>query len=420
VAPSLLLALLVIAQEPSQGRLAIAPLRGKGGDACSQRLSQTFARRVQIVPLDASVEGLTNWDELVEWIEKKGAPEADVVIVGSLNNSSIVLEAYTTHDKKLVGLKSVDTSARCKLGDEAVGVLLSWIDSIMPSTPHVAPPPSSEPPPPAPPPPAGEPPPPPEAAPKPADPKVEAPREEPYRVALRGGVAIGRRGLEFRGTTTENLRAYEVDVMPVPAITLEAYPLAGTGVWDLLEPLGLAATFSRSIGLSSARIEGGPELDTIHTEVSAMILYRWKVPFESLRFDLIPQIGYHYLGFGLRTASGAGEPDLPDVAYSSASFGIGADVPVLENVDVFGSGTYLAVLDAGQIFGAGFFQDGSARGYRVEIGMGYEATDGVIIEIAGHHLSYSLSLNPRPDARRVAQSASDTLSGIGLGLRIEL
>jgi hypothetical protein len=412
VAP-VLLALLALAQQPSSSRLAIAPLRGKGGQACSQRLGELFAERARVVPLDASVEGLTNWDELAEWIEQNGAPGAEVVIVGSLNNSSIVLEAYTTHDKKLVGLKSVDTSGRCKLGGEATALLVTWLQSVMPGqlpTQGTPPPP---------PPPPGEPV--ADAAPG-AEPAPEAAieREAPFTVALRGGVAIGRRGLEFKGATTSNLRAYEVDVMPVPAISLEAYPLAGSGIWDLIEPLGLAATFARSVGLSSARIEGGPELDTVHTELSAVLLYRWRVPLESLRFELIPQVGYHYLGFGVRSAAGATEPDLPDVAYSSISLGVGADVPVLEKVDVFGSAAYLAVLGAGQIFGAGFFEDGTARGYRVEIGMGYEAIDGLIIEIAGHHISYSLALNPRQGSVRVAESATDAISGIGLGVRVEL
>jgi hypothetical protein len=52
--------------------------------------------------------------------------------------------------------------------------------------------------------------------------------------------------------------------------------------------------------------------------------------------------------------------------------------------------------------------------------MGYQVIDGLIIDIAGHHLSYSLKLNARPGSERVAQDGSDTLSGIGLGVRIEL
>jgi hypothetical protein len=399
-----LLITLASAPEPSAVPLAVAPLRGKGGPECAVRLGEAFGDRVKLVKLDASVEGLTNWDELAEWIEKNGAPEAEVVIVGSLNNNSIVLEAYTTHDKKLIGLKSIDTAGRCKLSEESTQLLNGWISSILPAPPQPRPAEKTQ---------------------LPVEQKTEgevAPEEtdRSFAIAIRGSVAIGRRGLTFTGATTSNLRAYEVDVMPVPALELEAFPLAGTDIWEYLRPLGLSASFARSIGLSSARIEGGPKLDTIHTEVSASLLYRWQVPLESLRFTLIPEIGWHHLAFGVRSSAGGTEPDLPDVAYSAGSFGIGADVPVLKNVNIFGSASYLAVFAGGQIFSSGFFEDGSARGYRVEIGMGYEAVDGFIIEVAGHHLAYSLKLNPKPTSERAAQTGNDALSGIGLGIRVEL
>ena len=421
---SLLLALVALTPDAGATRLAVAPLRGKGGAACAHVLSDMFAERVRIVPLEAGVEGLTNWDELAEWIETNGAPEADVVVVGSLNNSSIVLEAYTTHDKKLVGLKSVDTFARCKLSADAHRLLITWLDSVLPQgstsgspRPVDVPPPSRTS----------------THAPSRTHAKVrqkrppqlkvaEAPPPEwkPFNVSIRGGISIGRRGLSFTGATTSNLRAYDVDLMPMPTLSLEAYPLAATGVWEYLRPFGLAASFSRSVGLSSARVEGGPKLDTIHTEVNAVLLYRWHVPVASLRLDLIPQVGYHFLNFGVRSGAGGTEPDLPDVAYTSISLGIGADVPVLSHVNLFGSGSYLAVLDAGQIFSSTFFAGGKAHGYRVEIGMGYEVVDGFMIEISGNHLSYSLSLNSKETDERVAQSANDSLSGIALGIRIQL
>lgn len=414
---ALLIALAAAATDPAPTRLAVAPLRGKGGDVCAKALSEVFAERVRIVTLDASVEGLTNWDELSEWIEKNGAPGADVVIVGSLNNASIVLEAYATHDKRLIGLKSVETAGRCKFSEQTRRLLIAWLDSVLPEPvpasqqkraveKQTAAPAEEA---------AVE-----QKAEAQATPEVEKKPERSFAVAVAGSIAIGRRGLSFVGTTTPNLRAYEVDVMPVPQLALEAYPLAGLDVWEYFRPLGLAATFARTVGLSSTRIEGGPELDTVHTELSATLLYRWRVPLSSLRFDLIPQVGYHHLAFGLRGSGGASEPDLPDVAYSSLAFGVGADVPVLERVNVYGAGTYLAVLDGGQIFNAGFFEQGTARGYRIELGMGYRVVEGVILQLAGHYLSYSLSLNPQLGDERVAQSATDSLSGIGLGVRIEL
>lgn len=408
--------------DPDLLRMAVAPLRGKGGAVCSRSLAEILGERVRIVPLDARVEGLTSWDELSAWIEQHGAAAADVVVVGSLGKRTIVLEAYATGKQKLLALGSIRTLARCRIGAQGRAALFDWLAKILNEPPPRAPPPSVE----------RVPPPPPakteidrDQAPAGASESAELERTarsiRQDAVELTATMSVGRRSFSLFGAMTPNLRQHEVDAMPVPALQLVAFPfVAGRGPLEHLQPLGLAADFSRAVGLSSSRTEGGPELDTVHTEVAARVFYRWPLPLESVQATVIPQIGYHHLMFALQGDPGESEPDLPDVGYSSLSFGVGVDVPVNERVTAFGAGTYLLVLDGGQIFEAGFFENGSAWGYRIELGLSYRIWEGLSARLVGHHLSYSLTLDPTPGASRVAESGQDAISGIGIGLSYAL
>lgn len=419
--------------DPDAIRLAVAPLRGKGGAACSRKIAEVLSARVRIVPLEASVEGLTSWSELSDWITKNGATDAEVVVVGSLGKKTIVLEAYATKKQKLVALGSIRTLSRCRMSHRGRAALMDWLAKILnesapaggsPSIERVPPPPPAKT----------------EAEPRPPVTgregaevtevaevekveKVEKvePTVRQVAVALAASIGVGRRNLSFTDARTPNLRQHQVDAMPVPSLRLEAFPfVAAGGLFELMRPLGVSADFSRAVGLSSARTEGGPLYDTVHTEVGARLFYRWPLPLDSIPATVIPQVGYHHVTFALQGAPGENEPDLPNVGYDSVSFGVGVEVPVKERVKLFGTGTYLLVLDGGEIFDAAFFENGSAWGYRVEIGMSYRIWEGLSARLVGHHLSYSLSLDPAPGAGRVAESGRDAISGIGLGFGYEL
>jgi hypothetical protein len=407
-------ALWPLASAANASRLAVAPLRGKGGAECAKSLAKSFGERFEIIELEGSIEELSTWEQLSEWIARHGGSEADLILVGSLGKKSIILEAYSGEERKLLGLRSVATPARCQPSRRALGELIAWIARAL-GEPE--PEPLAD---------LGEP----ELEDPPAPPgelEAAAVETEETKVAspapvlsTAASIAIGRRSLTFTGFEGSRVRSHAVDAMPVARLALDAFPIPRTGGFaDILAPLGVGVTFAHSIAVGSALVEGGVEHPTVQTEVEAALLYRYQLPFESLNAVLIPRIGYHHVGVGFAGARTLDEPDVPNVSYSSVSFGIGAEAPVYERITVFGRGSYLLLLDAGQIFRDHFFPEGSGRGYEIVIGMSYRVIDALAVEIVGHHVSYALTLDPN-GSPAVADSASDTISAIGIGASLSL
>lgn len=106
--------------------LTVAPMRGKGGQACAQAVGQVLSESMWVEPWDQgrSVEGIENFEALSRFVEKRGrALGAHIVLVGTLGSTKLILEAYDVERGALLNLARVPLSAkdggRCAMGARA-------------------------------------------------------------------------------------------------------------------------------------------------------------------------------------------------------------------------------------------------------------------------------------------------------------
>lgn len=435
----------------------VVPLTGKGGRACSKYISKKLKKQtaVQRWSGKGGANKVKTWKSLQKWMDRQeGKLDVDVLILGTLKNSKLILEAYGASHRKLLGLKKISTRSRCKLSKRGVRVFSAWIKSVIKrdqrmqaiasanTEPKKSPP--SVPPPTATPktgPKSGpkadsktDPKTDPKSDPKPGaqgagtktgtqdktgPTKVKTPRPKKRKkrrsfwIAADLEVGFSRRSLAYGGAQSANIRGYTIDAMATPALRIDVRPLR----WRFLSPLELSFEYRAAVGVESARVDGGPDLATNHAELSARLSYHWLVP--GSRFTVVPQVGFHQVSFTLRAPEvGAGEDQVPNVRFSSGLFGLGLHVPVIKRATLVASASYLLVGSAGQLLSDAFFA-GSAQGILVQAGLRYELFDQFFLYMRGHYLSYRVSVDAVAGRRRTAESASDTYSGVRGGVRFE-
>ncbi len=439
----------------------VVPLTGKGGRACSKYISKKIKKQTSVQRWSGkgSANKVKTWKSLQKWMDRQeGKLDVDVLILGTLKNSKLILEAYGASHRKLLGLKKISTRSRCKLSKRGVRVFSAWIKSVIKrdqrmqaiasantkpkKSPPSVPPPTATP--------KTGPQTDPKAGPttdpksgaqgagtktgaqagaqtgaqsgtkeKPGPTKVKTPRPKKRKkrrsfwIAADLEVGFSRRSLAYGGAQSANIRGYTIDAMATPALRIDVRPLR----WRFLSPLELSFEYRAAVGVESARVDGGPDLATNHAELSARLSYHWLVP--GSRFTVVPQVGFHQVSFTLRAPEvGAGEDQVPNVRFSSGLFGLGLHVPVIKRATLVASASYLLVGSAGQLLSEAFFA-GSAQGILVQAGLRYELFDQFFLYMRGHYLSYRVSVDAVAGRRRTAESASDTYSGVRGGVRFE-
>jgi len=125
-----------LAQSPAQDELVltVAPLRGKGGASCAASLSKLISTEMQVEPWSrgSSVEGFHDFEALSRFVEKQGrALGAQIVVVGTLRTTKLILEAYEVNGGALLNLDRVPISksaARCTVGRRGRAQVLRFAD----------------------------------------------------------------------------------------------------------------------------------------------------------------------------------------------------------------------------------------------------------------------------------------------------
>lgn len=424
-----LLSGLLLTAPPS---ISVAPIQGKGSKACTSAIRELAGQHGALAPWRAKGrEPPGRWAELERWLTAQGnVLEVDIVVLGTVSATRLVLEAYDPGRSKLIGLRRVNTAKRCKLGAQSRQVLGAWFEELVALSSGSAPPESGiglvgedreerrllaeehargadllggRP-----------------TLPEPRAAATSVIRADPAQpvstsaVSARFelGFAVVRRTFEVQGAATANLRNIELDGMPGPSFAIELSPLAGGPA--ALAPLFLSFRHHRTLGVTARRPEGGPDPEVTYTDASALAGYRltWAA------LEVSPFAGLRRTSSSLSGAGSALEPDLPDVAYLSLELGAALDVPLGSELRLFGSAAYLFVGSGGEVFSRAFFPEGSGYGLELQLGGRHHLGAGIWVLLGAGLLHYDLTLSG--GAGRVAESGADLSLSLRSGLVLEL
>ncbi len=475
-----------LAQSPAQDELVltVAPLRGKGGASCAVSLSKLINTEMQVEPWSQgySVEGFHDFEALSRFVEQNGrALGAQIVVVGTLRATKLILEAYEVNGGALLNLARVPISksaARCSVGRRGRAQVLRFADraqsaylrraksaaaraaatqaalaaeakkaspaqtssaAIAASTPQPTPA-ATEPPPAKAPPATAE-------APAAEAPVTEAPfsgsddvlrassdkpkkgqsappvlssppkKGPPPVLEVEPQVGISQRRFAFQNSEGGTLRTHQIGAMFTPGLRVRATPFA-RDARAWLRPLSLELIFRQSPTFQSRRIKDGPEVDTRYAEVAGLL--RYAIPIPSSRFVIAPELGAHSLQYSLRgLATGAAGQDTPSVGYRSLLLGIGLEAELVPNADVRLSGAYLPVLSAGRVFSAQYYPEGSAWALRIEAALTVRVLPWLVVVVTGQYTGYSLNLKTQDATEDSATTASDRTTGLRFGVRAD-
>lgn len=236
-------------------------------------------------------------------------------------------------------------------------------------------------------------------------------------LAVQAMVGIAGRKWGYVRPTTPGLRGYELDAMPAPAVQLEVFPLAGLRP-RFLAPLGIAAGYRRSVGVTSVRTEGSGSYPTTFSEAWIEARYRW-VLAQAGSTVLTPRVGFRKTAFTLGAAEdGATEGDLPNVGYPSIAFGIQIELPIKSRITLIGDAAYLLVTSPSEQLAANaFFSESSASGFVVDAGLRFHIAGAWHAQLSAGFMRYFLAFEA--DTNRAADGARDEFLTFAAGLRWE-
>jgi hypothetical protein len=170
--------------------------------------------------------------------------------------------------------------------------------------------------------------------------------------------------------------------------------------------LGLRASFSRSMALSSASEKGGAQIDGAWTNFDVGL----RLGMPSHRADLGASLSYGGFGFSFEQA-GASMIELPDVDYRFFRAGGDLQYPL---------GRFRGTLDLGYRFvlSEGVldmrFPHSSAAGVDAAAGLAMEVGGGFAIQVTGQYVRMFFDLQPQPGDVHVAGGALDQVFGVRL------
>src|SRR5262245_37027533 len=97
-----------LSAEASTQRVAVAPVRGKVGRACTRVVRDIAQTIIPLLPWETQEDGElpSTWEELSPWLNAKGHQiGVDIVVLGGTSGSRMLLEAYDLSNVRLIGLQ---------------------------------------------------------------------------------------------------------------------------------------------------------------------------------------------------------------------------------------------------------------------------------------------------------------------------
>lgn len=225
------------------------------------------------------------------------------------------------------------------------------------------------------------------------------------------GLDFGSRHFSYNDAITANLRPYDVDFVPSPAVKLELYPLAKTSM-AFLRDIGLVGGLHASPGLKS-QAPNGDKISTTWSRVDIGARVRFRLGSKPVP----PVLGFN-LGYGRETFSFPDQGlrvqnELPSVAYELFRIGLDTRVPV-GPVAIYGNLSGLPVLHSGDI--GKRIRGQTVGGVEAEAGVAWPFTSHFEARFAVDYRRFFFSFKPEPGDAIVAGGALDQIVRIELGL----
>jgi hypothetical protein len=417
----------------------VAPLQGKGAQVCTKAVAEVAKELGEVEPWKSTSKERppTTWEELSGWLGARGNEiGADIVVLGTVQGQKLILEAYDPHRVKLIGLKRLGTPKRCRFTQISHGLILDWLKRVVElqlnpgaeaeiadasdrseEKPEKEAMPSLL---------GGDPIGQPKKSDKEADKKpdglfAETPHaivrpEDGAFISAVAEMAIVSRSFSYDSPRSTSLKNYDISGMAVPGVRIEAHPLVKED--SLFAGLFTAAFLRQSVGVKSARTDGGPSYPTSFQDAGAYLAYRWVGT--QLNLAITPHAGFRRTVFLLKPASdGARELQLPNVAYASLEGGLGIDYPLKEWMTVSISGAYLKVLSSGEIFTQAFFKSGGAYAFDVGASLRFVVAPGISAIATGAYERFALHFDGIPNAQQPADGAEDAMLSLRAELRVD-
>jgi hypothetical protein len=418
----------------NEAKIAVAPLQGNNATICTKAVAELAKEIAAVEPWKSLSRDRppTTWDALSKWLAARGNEiGADVLILGTIRGQKLILEAYDPQRAKLIGLKRLVAPKGCRFSKTSKAIVTDWLKRVLElkGVPE-APPEISESTSPSaekndrpdePPPLLGG-----ERIGRPTkEVALESDRErppppkleEPALVSATGELAIVSRSFSYTTPRTANLRAYDIAGMATPGIAIEARPLAREDT--PLAPIFVRAFFRHSIGVKSARTDGGPPHPTSFLDAGASAGYRWTGALPQLAIS--PRLGYRRTQFSVwPSRDGVREDELPNVAYSSLEIGAIADYAIRDWMNASFSAAYLKVISGGEVFRQPFFQGSSSFAFDLEASLRFRIAPELSAIVGGAYQRFQLQFDAVPNALRAADGADDSMLTLRAAVRVDL
>lgn len=233
------------------------------------------------------------------------------------------------------------------------------------------------------------------------------------RMELSADLLAVNRSLSFVHLAGSELRGHEVSLAPALGLTARAFPIPRSV--PVLSSLGLQFSYWRSLSLESMRVDGGPALPTVLSAMELGLRYRFDGHEWVSGLELTPVASFHRSSFALSSLGAASEPDVPNVDYLGAKFGLEARIGLQGPVSIEAEFAFLPVFSLGsELVSQRFFEGASGYGISAKARFGMRFSESVGLLVGAELLSYSLDLEP---GRGLAVLASDRTLVVSAGLR---
>jgi hypothetical protein len=232
----------------------------------------------------------------------------------------------------------------------------------------------------------------------------QAPRRTFLEVSAGGGTVS--RWLSYNQDLFNAMSTYSLNVGPLIAGTLEAYPFAALGSGPLSH-VGIVGQIQHSVGVSSGSTTG-TSFPTTEAQYSGGLRAR----FWPGASEIGVTAGGGVEGFDV-AASGGLTPTLPNYDYTFVSASADARVPLGSAVSILARGGYMQVL-SNSLAQTGYFPRATAAGVDGQLGPAVALTDLIELRLMGEYRRYFFSMNPKPGDPHVAGGALDQYAVVTL------
>jgi hypothetical protein len=235
--------------------------------------------------------------------------------------------------------------------------------------------------------------------------------ESPALLDASVGIDFSSRHFDYNDAVTSNLRPYDVDFVPAPAVKLELYPLAKSKA-GVFRDIGLTGGFHAALGLQS-KAPDGTKIATTWSRIDIGLRARLRLAPGASPPAIGIDVGYGRETFAFRDQGLRIQNELPTVGYELLRVGLDARVPI-GPVALFGGAYYLPILHSGDV--GKRIRGQTAGGVEAELGVAvpfarrFEARAGV------DYRRFFYSFQPIPGDPVVAGGALDQLLRAELAL----